>query len=55
MNKDILELAAEIEIQKQKLRILNKIQAMRKLIFELVLNNEISIATANKILDKYYE
>jgi len=28
---------------------------MRKLIFELYLNNEISMEVANKILDKYYE
>ncbi len=28
---------------------------MRKLIFELYLNNEISIEVADKLLDKYYE
>jgi len=28
---------------------------MRKLIFELYANNEISMEVANKLLDKYYE
>ena len=28
---------------------------MRKLIFELYLNNEITMEVADKLLDKYYE